>query len=69
MAEIKVLSSDVRVGQRVWFSGSFWTVAEIKDGRVYGTGGFTMLGYRAVRPVWLFNQVYGGQPIYLTVKA
>jgi hypothetical protein len=61
MASKKVNAADLRPGMKIWFSGSVWTVAELREEegelRAYGTGGFALFG-RAVNPVWLATVRY-----------
>lgn len=53
------------VGDKIQFSGSTWTIAKIEDGKVYGIGGMTFIGYTAVNPVHLFS-IHPGYVLTLT---
>lgn len=51
----RVLTRNLKVGMKIQFSGSTWTVVSIEDGKVYGIGGNTMFGHKAINPVHLLN--------------
>ena len=59
--EIKVLTTDIKVGDRMWFSNSWWTIAKIEANKIYGFGGFC-IGGTAVNPVWLCTVNDGDLP-------
>lgn len=66
LAEL-VSAEDLREGDTIHFTGSKWTITQIKDRNVYGIGGRLFFGHIATVPCELFRVPHTDRkPLWIT---